>query len=68
MMTELFSDVKGPIPGPGSTLFQGMVFLVTHVEKTEAQKREERALLKRSRVSGAPDTSLDDSTMTEGQI
>lgn len=55
-LTELFDDAKGPIP-TDRYMFEGMVFLLTHVDKTLEQKREERNLLIESSFEGSTDES-----------
>ena len=58
--TEKSLESKGPIPEPGSNLFKGMVFILTHaVKSTELMKLEKRLI----QQSPVPDLSTDESSM-----
>ncbi|KAL3866886.1 hypothetical protein ACJMK2_044138 [Sinanodonta woodiana] len=52
----LFGDLKGPLPAK-KTLFKGLVFMLTHVEKTTDQKEQEKKLLEDSSLEASTDSS-----------
>ncbi|KAK3595177.1 hypothetical protein CHS0354_002777 [Potamilus streckersoni] len=52
----LFGDLKGPLPTK-KTLFRGLVFMLTHVEKTIEQKEQEKKLLEDSSLEASTDSS-----------
>ncbi|XP_013401840.1 uncharacterized protein LOC106167315 isoform X2 [Lingula anatina] len=56
----LFTDGKGPIPPPGSTLFQGYAFLLTNVDKSENEKKAERKFLQQGLDSSTDDSSIEE--------
>ena len=57
LFVGLFSEDLGPLPTV--QLFTGMHFILTHVEKSNGQREEERKLLQDSSL----DTSTDESAI-----